>query len=126
MIDITKKKMTKTESAAIVVICILLGTLACFLAFFRQPGKMVEITVDGQHYRTVDLERVIGEYEIRIDSAYPVTLHVTREGISFVHSQCPDKLCEGFGKVPEDSATAVCLPAGVVVRSIWSNHISIG
>ncbi len=86
------------------VVCILLGILGCVLAFFRPSGKTVEITVNGQHYRTVDLERVIGEYDIRIDAEYPVTLHVTGEGVSFVHSQCPDKLCEGFGYVPKDSS----------------------
>lgn len=123
MINPTRKKMTKTETILVITVCILLSIAGIFLAFFRRPGETVEITVDGHHYRTVDLGQVISEYDIQIDAAYPVTLHVTREGITFVHSQCPDKLCEGFGCVPRDSNSAVCLPAKVVVRSTQETFV---
>ena len=69
MINPTRKKMTKTETILVITVCILLSIAGIFLAFFRRLGETVEITVDGHHYRTVDLGQVISEYDIQIDAA---------------------------------------------------------
>lgn len=50
-----------------------------------------------------------------IQTNYTVTLDVKDGAIAFIHSQCPDKLCEGFGYISQDGLFASCLPAGVVV-----------
>ena len=117
MINTTRKRMTKLETVIIIIVCVLFSAMGIMSALYRAPGEYIEITVEGKHYRTIDLRQVLNEYDLHIQTDYPVTLHVTREGVSFIHSQCPDKLCEGFGCVPKDSSSAVCLPAKVVVRS---------
>lgn len=61
------------------------------------------------------------EIDLSVDETYhiqanlPVTLVVKDGKISFQKSQCPDKLCEGFGWISYDSDIASCLPAGVIV-----------
>ena len=61
------------------------------------------------------------EIDLSVDETYsfqttlPVTLVVKEGKISFQNSQCPDKLCEGFGEIYYDNQTASCLPAGVIV-----------
>ena len=61
------------------------------------------------------------EIDLSVDETYninttlPVTLVVKDGKISFQNSQCPDKLCEGFGEIYYDNQTASCLPAGVIV-----------
>ena len=46
----------------------------------------------------------------------PVQLQVEDGGVRFVHSQCPDHLCEGFGLLRHEGDWASCLPAQVFVR----------
>ena len=61
------------------------------------------------------------EIDLSVDETYhiettlPVTLVVKDGKIHFENSQCPDKLCEGFGEIYFDNQTASCLPAGVIV-----------
>ncbi len=117
MIDSSKKKMSRWETLAVLITSVALSIVCLVLAFYKPSSDRVVITVDGKAYQTIYLSQVLNDYDIHIDAAYPVTLHVSREGVSFVNSQCPDKLCEGFGCVPRDCGSAVCLPAKVVVRS---------
>jgi len=123
MIDENRKTMSRRERFVVIAFSLLLCGVCVGMAFYRSSSANVEITVNGSHYRTISLGGVISEYDIHIDADYPVTLHVSREGVRFVDSQCPDKLCEGFGCVPRDSASAVCLPAKVVVRSTKKGEI---
>lgn len=51
----------------------------------------------------------------KFDAALPVTLEVVDGTIAFINSQCPDKLCEGFGHIRHEGESASCLPAKVVV-----------
>ncbi len=53
---------------------------------------------------------------VRIDAALPVTLEVAGGAVRFIHSQCPDHLCEGFGWISHEGEWALCAPAGVLVR----------
>lgn len=46
----------------------------------------------------------------------PVHLYVEDGGIRFVHSECPDHLCENFGVLRNEGEWASCLPAEVFVR----------
>ena len=50
-----------------------------------------------------------------IQTNLPVTLIVENGEIYFSNSQCPDHLCEGFGRISYDGDMASCLPAGVIV-----------
>ena len=87
MINTTRKRMTKLETVIIIIVCVLFSAMGIMSALYRAPGEYIEITVEGKHYRTIDLRQVLNEYDLHIQTDYPVTLHVTREGASFIHSQ---------------------------------------
>lgn len=74
---------------------------------------IVDINFEGKQDRM--------EIDLSVDDIYhiqtnlPVTLVVENGEICFADSQCPDHLCEGFGKISYDGESASCLPAGVIV-----------
>ncbi|MBQ7283526.1 MAG: NusG domain II-containing protein [Oscillospiraceae bacterium] len=74
---------------------------------------VVDINFEGKKERM--------EIDLSVDATHsiqtnlPVTLVVEDGTICFVNSQCPDHLCEGFGKISYDGESASCLPAGVIV-----------
>ena len=74
---------------------------------------LVDINFEGKQERM--------EIDLSVDETYhiqtnlPVTLVVENGEIFFKDSQCPDHLCEGFGKISYDGESASCLPAGVIV-----------
>ncbi|MBE6894480.1 MAG: NusG domain II-containing protein [Ruminococcaceae bacterium] len=74
---------------------------------------IVDINFEGKKERM--------EIDLAVDQTYsiqtnlPVTLVVEEGTIRFENSQCPDHLCEGFGKISFDGESASCLPAGVIV-----------
>lgn len=74
---------------------------------------IVDIQFDGKKEQMfIDLSV---DETYHIDADLPVTLVVKDGKISFQNSQCPDKVCEGFGEICYDNETASCLPAGVIV-----------
>ena len=46
---------------------------------------------------------------------YVVHLQVKDGAVTFLDSQCPDHVCEQFGRLDKDGAWAACIPAGVYV-----------
>ncbi len=46
---------------------------------------------------------------------YVVHLQVKDGAVAFLDSQCPDHVCEQFGRLDKDGAWAACIPAGVYV-----------
>lgn len=76
-------------------------------------SAIVDIHYDGNEDR-MEIDLSVDE-TYHIETTLPVTLVVKNGKISFQNSQCPDKLCEGFGEIYFDNQTASCLPAGVIV-----------
>ena len=57
------------------------------------------------------------DYDYLYDvGSYVVHLQVKDGTISFQDSQCPDHVCEQFGRLSEEGAWAACVPAGVYVK----------
>lgn len=84
-----------------------------FLSSFMPQDKLIaQIYLDGELTEEIDLSAVqtaytetVGECEIEID----------KNGIRFVSSTCPDKLCIKCGKLSKNSAAAACVPNKVVI-----------
>ncbi|MBE6878607.1 MAG: NusG domain II-containing protein [Ruminococcaceae bacterium] len=74
---------------------------------------IVDINFEGKQER-VEIDLSVDETH-HIQTNLPVTLVVENGEIWFTDSQCPDHLCEGFGKISYDGESASCLPAGVIV-----------
>jgi len=74
---------------------------------------IVDINFEGKKER-MEIDLSVDE-TYSIQTTLPVTLVVEEGTIHFENSQCPDHLCEGFGKIGFDGESASCLPAGVIV-----------
>lgn len=86
------------------------------LVLFRMnsaAGKTALVTIVDAKSITIPLNKN-ATYHID-DGKLPVTLVVENGTICFTDSQCPDHVCEGFGKLANENEQAICLPAGVVV-----------
>lgn len=76
------------------------GNLAIVQVEKNDKKTEINLGVDGIH---------------KLDAALPVTLEVKNGTIAFIESQCPDKLCEGYGYISHEGDVSICLPAGVIV-----------
>lgn len=105
----------------IILIIIFLLVAALFLAgyflFFHQDGTSVQITVNGEIYKTLPLDK---------DTAVTITGYnngkntlQVRDGYAFItDADCPDKLCQKQKKIRYKGETLVCLPNKVVISVI--------
>ena len=93
-----------------------LGLLAAcgllfWLLFPKREGLRALVMVEGETVYTLSLEQVAGEQVLPL-------VKVDEEGICFVNSQCPDKICMGYGVLHRAGETAVCLPARAIIRVV--------
>lgn len=79
-------------------------------------GCIAVIEENGNELRRIQLGTFTETEDIHLGGPYDVVLLVEPDGISFVHSSCPDQTCVRTGKLTRAGQTAVCLPARVSVR----------
>ena len=106
----------------IIIAVLLLAALIFYFVFVanRAQGGTAQITI-----RPIGGEQIVQEISLSEDriitieeAPIPVTLEVQGGRIRFIHSQCPDHVCENVGWLQHEGDEAVCLPAGVLVRVI--------
>lgn len=92
-----------------------------FLLEYRDKGRMVEITVNGEPYGSYSLDE---EQEIPIETEGSITnvLVIKDEKADMTRADCPDKLCVHQTAVSNAGETIVCLPNKVVVTVIGSKE----
>lgn len=106
-------------------IVIILSVLAAALLFllWTSLGKensdaVAQIYVDGELYQSIDLSQVEEPYLLELDAQLHVVLEVSPDGIRFVESECPDKICIHTGELTSPPDYAACLPARVAVKIV--------
>lgn len=111
MLRMDKRFLKKRE---IIILAALAAVCAGALLLFSlaPQGNTAAVYYDGELIESIPLSKK-GVYSI--DADLPVTLKVEDGGIHFINSQCPDKLCEGFGLIGDEHEYAICMPAKVVV-----------
>lgn len=109
------KKLFNINTILIGLVLIIgVGSLLFMNATKTEGSKaIVDINYNGKQER-MEIDLSVDE-TYHIETSLPVTLVVKDGKIHFENSQCPDKLCEGFGEIYFDNQTASCLPAGVIV-----------
>ncbi len=93
------------------------GYSALFSQSSHTEAAYAVITVNGEPYDTVALTEEEQEFEIRTDRGYNL-LRVSEHGIEMIESDCPDKVCIGFGHVHHVNDKIVCLPNRIFVEVI--------
>lgn len=109
----SKKKswpLLKGDIALIVCLCLLIVIL--FVPSFtgRDEKLTVEIYHNGETVKTISLTETDGE-EITVGSC---RLLLEKDGVSFIYSDCEDKLCIKRGKLRLKGDAMACVPEKVV------------
>lgn len=76
------------------------------------------ITVNGEHYKSVELTDKEQEIKITTADGHYNLLKVHDHGIEMIDADCPDKVCLTFGFVNRNGDTIVCLPHRVLVEIV--------
>lgn len=96
------------------VFCIIiLALVGIFVMLPQESGSSAVVTLPGDEQVIIPLDED-KQYDFTAGK-YTVHLLVEDGSIRFVDSECPDHLCEEFGKLSMDNEQASCLPAGVTV-----------
>jgi hypothetical protein len=76
-----------------------------------------KISVDSEHYQTVELTDELKELEIRTDRGYNL-IRIQHKSVQILDADCPDKLCVHMGAIHKVGERVVCLPNRVLVEII--------
>ncbi len=94
--------------------CLILLLIAfLFVRSFRSSSSVAVVTYHGEQLQEIDLSKD-GVYTIQ--GELTATLEVKNHRIRFIHSQCPDKVCEAFGWISHSGESAICMPAKLAVQ----------
>ena len=106
----SKLPLLKGDIILIVSLCLLVVLL--FLpSFVGENEKLTaEIYHKGELVRKINLSDIERE-EITVGSC---VLLLQKDGVSFISSECPDKLCVKKGKLKRKGDTMACVPERVV------------
>ena len=105
----------------ILIICILLIAAAglMYLNFFRTPGNMVSVSIDGTEYGVYSLSQDITEDIYSGDNNQNHNRLVISNGKAYMETAtCPDGICVSHKPVFRDGESIVCLPNRVVITVI--------
>ena len=101
---------------------LLIGAVfAGFLLFNGRHGSSVQVRVNGVVTESFSLNENI-TYEIKTDGGHN-TLVIENGRAWITVADCPDKLCEGMGKISRAGQSIVCLPRQVVVEIVGDSGI---
>ena len=102
-----------TKGDIILIVSLIVISLMMFvLSFGNNESSVAEIYVDGEKVHSINLSDVDESYTITEDYCQ---LLIEKDGVSFVFSDCVDKLCIKRGKLKNQGDTMACVPEKVVV-----------
>ena len=102
-----------TKGDIILIVSLIVISLVMFVFSFSGSENLVaEIYVDGEKTRSIDLSEVTESYTVNENYCQ---LLIEKDGVSFVFSDCGDKLCIKRGKLKNQGDTMACVPEKVVV-----------
>ncbi len=108
---VIRGNITKGDIALIVSLIVI--SLVMFVFSFSGNEKLIaEIYVDGSKAHTIALSEVTESYTVNENYCQ---LLIENDGVSFVFSDCGDKLCIKRGKLKNQGDTMACVPEKVVV-----------
>ena len=92
-----------------------------YLFVFREPGEVVEVSIDGEFYGRYSLSQNI---TVDIPSEAGLNRLVISDGRAMMESAtCPDGVCVSHRPVFRSRESIVCLPNRVVVTVVNDNGV---
>ncbi len=106
--------MSAVKRGDAVIILSLLSVSLCLILLRYAPSeqKTAKVYENGKLTHVIDLNSVNKKQEIKINGAI---LTVENGTVCYSSSNCPDKLCQKFGKLSLNGDTASCVPNKTVV-----------
>jgi hypothetical protein len=110
--------MIRKNDMILIGAIIIIAVAALFIVqLTKSDGARVVITVDGENYKTLDLNK---------DTTVNITKHDENKNIieikdgkvKMIEANCPDKLCVKHNSIHYNYETIVCLPHKVVVEIV--------
>lgn len=114
--EFTKKRSLRND--LILILCILMVAAAglVYLNYFRSPGNMVTVSVDGENYGMYPLSQDITEDIYSGDNNQNHNRLVISGGEAYMETAtCPDGICVAHKSIFRDGESIVCLPNRVVI-----------
>lgn len=115
-----KNKRPYFKPADLLIILIIVSVSLSSFAFIlhktskNEAPSIAQIRVNSKLTQTIDLKAIETPRVLTVEGNFPVTLEVSKEGVRFLESECPDGLCINSGLI-KANMSAACLPAGVSV-----------
>lgn len=106
--------MNKKQNAAFIIVVLAVAIiLVVYKNFIYKVQGSIAVVSAQEKITEIPLSEN-GTYNIE-GGLLPVQLIVENGTIRFTNSQCPDHVCEGFGKLKSEGDKAICAPARVMV-----------
>ena len=97
----------------IIVAVVLVISIMLFVFSFSDGESLVaQVSLDGEAVRQVRLYELTEKESIRVGGC---EILLERDGVTFLSSECPDKLCVNRGKLKKAGDTMACVPERVTV-----------
>ena len=98
---------------AVVVIGIVIGL---YIHLNKKSGGKAVLKYGNNQSMDIDLSK---DRKIDLESnGIKIHLDIKDDAIAFVHSECPDHICERFGYIKNIGESAICLPAQASVTIV--------
>lgn len=110
-----KTKLFGKTDLLILVLTLAAG-LAAWALLKTGNGRMAVVEYNGKTVKTIDMETVEDEFFFTVEGDVAVYIGVSKKGVWFADSECPDKLCVRFGILSQRGDMAACVPAKVSIR----------
>lgn len=102
-----------TKGDIILIVSLLVLCLGLFITSFGKSENLTaDIYVSGEKTHSIALSEVTESYTLNENYCQ---LLIEKDGVSFVFSDCADKLCIKKGKLKNQGDTMACVPEKVVV-----------
>lgn len=116
--------MSKRIQVGIVVgilILAILGTI--FINNKKVNSGEVSIYKDGELIKSIDLNSVKDEQEIKIvDQNEFNTIKITKSGVKVIEASCHDKVCIKTGEIHDSLLPIACLPNNLIIKVEGVKH----
>lgn len=110
----SKEFFAKLKYGDFIVVFLVVAVSAVLFAFslFGSERLVAEISLDGEVFQSAELFSLEEEKILQIGSC---KILLEKDGVTFLSSSCPDKLCINRGKLKKSGDTMACVPERVTV-----------
>ncbi|MBR0121016.1 MAG: NusG domain II-containing protein [Clostridia bacterium] len=110
-----KTRLLRKTDLIMIFVIIFAGVAAILVNRYSGDSLIAQITVDGNVIETIDLNSVENTRTVITKTSPKTEITVEKGAIYFCKADCDNQLCVKSGKLTSGGATAVCLPAKVVI-----------